>query len=174
MPGNPLRTLPATLLAMALCLPLPAQAAQGQSDLVSVQRMSMELARDIAQGALKACRDQGYQVSAVVVDRSGDTQALLRDVYAPRMTMEIAKEKAGAVILSGTASAALDENRSDIAADLNHLDEVLTMAGGLPIEAQGSLVGAVAVSGAPGGDIDAECAQAGLDQVADRLQFGGL
>ena len=174
MPSKPLRTARVTLLAMVLALPLPAQAAQGQPDLVSVQRMSMELARDIAQGALKACRAKGYQVSAVVVDRSGDTQALLRDVYAPRMTMEIAREKAGAVILSGTASAALDANRSDIASDLNHLDEVLTMAGGLPIEAQGSLVGAVAVSGAPGGDIDAECAQAGLDQVADRLQFGGL
>jgi uncharacterized protein GlcG (DUF336 family) len=174
MPRNRFKTIRLTVLAMALGLPLPALAAEDQPDLVSVQRMSMELARDIAQGALKACRAKGYQVSAVVVDRSGDTQALLRDVYAPRMTMEIAKEKAGAVVLSGTPSAALDANRSDIAADLNHLDEVLTMAGGLPIEAQGSMVGAVAVSGAPGGDIDAECAQAGLDQVADRLQFGGL
>jgi len=166
----------AATAALALMLPMtaPTAAAQDQQALVQVQRMSMEVARDIAEGAVKACRAKGYQVSAVVLDRGGDTQALLRDVYAPRMTMEIAKEKAGAVILSGTPSAQLDANRADIASDLNHLDEVLTMAGGLPVEAQGSLVGAVAVSGAPGGDIDAECAQAGLDQVADRLQFGGL
>ena len=171
------RLSPRTVLAAAaLALPgfAPAAQAAEKPALVQVQRMSMELARDVAEGAIQACRAKGYQVSAVVVDRSGDTQALLRDVYAPRMTMEIAKEKAGAVILSGTASASLDANRSDIAADLNHLEEVLTMAGGLPIEAQGSLVGAVAVSGAPGGDIDADCAQAGLDAVADRLQFGGL
>ena len=42
------------------------------------------------------------------------------------------------------------------------------------LRAGGSLVGAVAVSGAPGGDLDAECAQAGLDGVAEQLQFGGL
>ncbi|MFA9461056.1 GlcG/HbpS family heme-binding protein [Thiohalorhabdus sp. Cl-TMA] len=144
------------------------------ADLVNVKRMSMELAQDIAEGAVKACRKKGYQVSAVVLDRGGDMQAMLRDVYAPRMTIDIARQKAGAVILSGASSAQLDRNRSDIASDLNHLEEVLTMAGGLPIESQGSLVGAVAVSGAPGGDIDAECAQASLDKVADRLQFGGL
>jgi len=173
---TPTRLRSAAAAAFFLVAPLatPAMAAQDQPDLVQVQRMSMELARDIAQGAVKACRAKGFQVSAVVLDRSGDTQALLRDVYAPRMTMEIAKEKAGAVILSGTASAQLDASRSDIASDLNHLDEVLTMAGGLPIESQGTMLGAVAVSGAPGGDIDAECAQAGLDGVADRLQFGGL
>lgn len=148
--------------------------AQDQPDVVSVKRISMELARDIAEGAVKACREQGYQVTAVVVDRGGDLQALLRDVYAPRMTTEIAREKAGAVILGGTSSANLAESRSDIADKLDHLDQVLTLAGGLPIEVQGSLAGAVAVSGAPGGDIDAECAQAGLDGVADRLQFGGL
>lgn len=164
----------AALAVLVLSLAGPAGAAEGRPDLVDVKRMSMELARDIAQGAVKACRAEGYQVTAVVVDRSGDLQALLRDVYAPRMTMEIARKKAGAVILSGTSSAALDRNRSDIAADLNHLDEVLTMAGALPIEAQGTLVGAVGVSGAPGGDIDAECAQAGIDSVSDRLQFGGL
>jgi uncharacterized protein GlcG (DUF336 family) len=164
------RGLPAlAVLALAATTqPAPAQ------DLVKVQRMSMDLALDIAQGAVKACREQGYQVSAVVVDRGGDPQAILRDVYAPRMTLEIAREKAGAVILSGTSSAQLDRSRNDIAAELDHLDEVLTLAGGLPVEAQGTLVGAVAVSGAPGGDIDAECAQAGLDGVAERLQFGGL
>ena len=167
--------LAATVAVAALVLapPTPTTAA-GQPDLVQVRRMSMELGRDIADGAVKACRAKGYQVSAVVLDRNGDTQALLRDVYAPRMTMDIARRKAGAVILSGTASARLDADRPDISRDLNNLDEVLTMAGGLPVEAQGTMVGAVAVSGAPGGDIDAECAQAGLDKVADRLQFGGL
>jgi len=162
-------------LAATLALLIPALPVAAQSGAtVDVRRLTLDTARDIAQGAVDACRERGYQVTAVVVDRSGDTQALLRDVYAPRMTMEIAKEKAGAVILSGTASAELDKNRSDIAAELDHLDEVLTLAGGLPVEVQGSLVGAVSVSGAPGGDIDAECAQAGLDAVSDRLDFAGF
>lgn len=167
-------TLPSLLFAAALTLgdigPAPAQ----DSPVVEVKRMAMELAQTIAAESVKACRDQGYQVSAVVLDRNGDPQAILRDVYAPRMTLEIAREKAGAVILSGTPSAALDENRADIAADLNHLDEVITMVGGLPIESGGSLLGAVAVSGAPSGKIDGECAQAGLDAVSEQLQFGAM
>ncbi|MEF8793718.1 MAG: heme-binding protein [Thiohalorhabdus sp.] len=174
MPHRPY-LMPTLAAAAVMLLPMTGPvAAQEKSDFVEMKHMAMELARDIADGAVQACRERGFQVTAVVVDRSGDTQALLRDVYAPRMTMEIAKEKAGAVILSGTASANLDKSRSAIAAELDHLDEVLTLAGALPIETQGSLVGAVGVSGAPGGDLDAECAQAGLDAVADRLQFGGL
>ena len=167
-------TLPRLLTAAALTLgfigPAPAQ----DSAVVEVKSMSMELAQTIAAKSVKTCRERGFQVSAVVLDRGGDPQAILRDVYAPRMTLEIAREKAGAVILSGTPSAALDESRADIAADLNHLDEVLTMKGGLPIESGGSLLGAVAVSGAPSGKIDGECAQAGLDAVSEQLQFGGL
>jgi uncharacterized protein GlcG (DUF336 family) len=166
--------LSAITLAAALVLPAAGPAQAQEAPVVEVKRMSMELARDIAENALKSCRERGYQVSAVVLDRSGDPQAILRDVYAPRMTLEIAREKAGAVILAGTSSASLDANRADIASDLNHLDEVLTMAGGLPIESGGSLLGSVAVSGAPSGKIDEECAQAGLDSVSQQLQFGGL
>ncbi len=168
------RCFAAFLLATAtLSVAGPLRASE-QADVVTVKRISMGLALDIAEGAVQDCRQRGYQVTAVVVDRSGDTQVLLRDVYAPRMTMEIAREKAGAVVLAGTSSAGLAESRSGIAGTLNHLDQVLTLAGALPIEVQGSQVGAIAVSGAPGGDIDAHCAQAGLDGVAEHLQFGGL
>ncbi len=68
------RAMLATLLA-----PL---AVAADPDLIQVKRMSMELARDIAQGAVDACREEGYQVSAVVVDRSGIEQVVLRDVNA--------------------------------------------------------------------------------------------
>jgi uncharacterized protein GlcG (DUF336 family) len=42
--------------------------------------------------------------------------------------------------------------------------------GGLPIMAGGQLVGAISVSGAPGGDKDAACAKAALDKVQDKLK----
>jgi len=45
------------------------------------------------------------------------------------------------------------------------------LAGGLPIEAGGSLLGGIGVSGAPGGDKDEACAKAGLDSVRDRIEF---
>jgi len=56
---------------------------------------------------------------------------------------------------------------------LNLLEGVLLMDGGLPIRIEGSLIGAVGVSGAPGGDKDEACARAGLDRVQERLDFAG-
>ena len=148
-----------------------AAAAPADADVLQVRRMSLSLARDIADGAVAACRENGYQVSAVVVDRDGLVQALLRDVFASRFTMQIAEHKANAVILSGIDSARFRANRADIREEMNHVSGVLMLGGGVPIEAAGVLLGAIGVSGAAGGDEDARCAKAGIDAVRDRLQF---
>ena len=42
--------------------------------------------------------------------------------------------------------------------------------GGVPIRAGSEVIGAVGVSGAPGGDKDEACANAGIAKVADRLK----
>ena len=47
----------------------------------------------------------------------------------------------------------------------------MAVGGGLVIEAGGSLLGGIGVSGAPGGDADEACAAAGLKAVADELEF---
>ncbi len=150
-------------------------AAEEEQDIVQVERMSMGLARDIAQGAVAACREKGYQVTAAVVDRSGDPQVVMRDVYAPEVSYRIAKQKAYTAIMFSAATGEVLQRRGEIGDTLNHVDRLLFGAGGIPVETGGgSLIGAVGVSGAPGGDIDASCAKGGLEAVADRLQFGGL
>jgi len=154
----------------ALLLVLLTATAQAD-DLVEIQRMQLGLAQAIAQAAVETCREQGYQVSAVVVDRSAQPQVVLRDVLAPAFTIQIAQEKANAVILSGVASSAFRGNRQDIRMEMNHVDGILVLEGGLPIVAGGGLVGAVGVSGAPGGDKDEACAQAALEQLQERLEF---
>jgi len=141
------------------------------NDVISVNRMSMELARDVASASVEACRAQGYQVTAVVVDRAGDVQAVLRDVLAPRFTYQIARDKANAVILSGVKSSDFRANRDDIRMEMNHVDGILVLEGGVPIEAAGSLLGAVGVSGAPGGERDEVCALKGIEAVQERLDF---
>jgi uncharacterized protein GlcG (DUF336 family) len=140
-------------------------------DVIQSRLMGLELANDIAMAAVRACREAGYQVSAVVVDRSGIPQVVLRDTKASRFTTEIAMKKANATVLSGVSTKAFLANRSDITATMNHLDDVLVLRGALPIQAAGSLLGAIGVSGALGGDKDEACAQKGLDAVADRLAF---
>jgi uncharacterized protein GlcG (DUF336 family) len=155
-------------LALATLLPLRVSNA---GDFVTSTRMILELAADIARAAVEACRADGWQVTAVVVDRAGDPQAMLRDLGASRFTIQIATEKANAVILSGVASAEFRRNRDDIRQEMNHVDGILVLEGGVPIRAAGTLVGAVGVSGAPGGDKDEACALKALEKVRERLEF---
>lgn len=154
-------------MLLGIVLSFPVQAA----DVLNVKLMTLDLARDIANHTLETCRKQGYQVAVVVVDRAAVPQVVLRDVYVARFAIEIAERKANAVILSGVSSGDFRKNRADIHAELNEISGVILMAGGLPIRAGGSLIGAVGVSGAPGGEKDEACAAAGIKAVQERLDF---
>jgi uncharacterized protein GlcG (DUF336 family) len=110
-------------------------------------------------------------VSAVVVDRNGVVRATLRDDLASRFTLQIAEEKANAVVMSGIPSGQFRASRGDIRPELNHVGGILMMVGGVPIEVAGSRVGAIGVSGAPGGEKDEACARAALDKLAERIEF---
>ena len=145
--------------------------ADGAGDVVAAERIGMGLAADVAEAAVAACAERGYAVTAVVVDPSGDPQVMMRATHAPRFTRQIATDKARAVILSGIDSGAFRANRDDIRQEMNHVDGVLVLDGALPIESAGSTIGALGVSGAPGGDKDAACAREALDGFFERLQL---
>lgn len=155
------------ILSVSLLRPAVPQAA----DVITLKAISPEIARDIAQGAVNACREAGYQVTAVVVDRSAIPQVIMRDLYASRFTIDIAQAKANTAVLAGTSTGEFSTRRPDLTETLNQVDGLLALRGGLPIRVAGALVGAIGVSGAPGGDLDERCAQAGLDSVAERLEF---
>jgi len=164
-----------TLLALMAALMASPAFAQEEGDFMEVKRMSMELSRDIAQAAVKECRNKGYQVTAAVVDRNGTPQVVMRDVYAPEVSYRIAKQKAYTAVEFSADTHEVLQNRGDIGGTLNHVGRLLFADGGLIVETGGgSIVGAVGVSGAPEGEIDRSCAQAGLDAVSDRLQFAGM
>ena len=163
-----MKSFPGSLLLSAI---LASSTAASAGDSVNVKTISMELAKDITVESIKACRKNGYQVSAVVVDRNGLIQAALRDDLASRFTLQIAEEKANSVILSGQNSGAFRKARGDIQQELNHIDGIIIMQGALPIEIAGSRIGAIGVSGAPGGDKDEACAQQAMDILSERLEF---
>ncbi len=153
-----------------LCLILGFAQVQA-ADIVSSKGIGMELARDIANAAVMACRKDGYNVSAVVVDRHGLLRAALRDDLAARFTLEIAQRKANMTVMAWTDSGAFREARRDIQQELNHIDGLIVMEGGVKISAGGYNLGAVGVSGAPGGEKDAACARAALAALSERLEF---
>jgi len=140
-------------------------------ELLTVKTIGLELARDIANETVMQCRKMGYQVSAVVVDRNANLRAALRDDLAARFTLQIAEEKANAVIMAGVDSGEFVKNRADIRMEMNHVKGITMLRGGLMITAGGQRVGAVGVSGAPGGDKDESCAKKALQVFAERLEF---
>lgn len=141
------------------------------TDVVSDKSIGMELARDIANETILACRKDGYHVSVVVVDRHGLIRATLRDDLASRFTLEIAERKANMTVMAWTDSGQFKNARSDIRQELNHIGGLIVMEGGIKITSGGYNVGAVGVSGAPGGDKDAACANKALKELSERIEF---
>ena len=158
------------VIAVALTLALPARA---QEALVTYKSLTPEVALDLARAALTACRERGFQVAVVVVDRFGVTQVLLRDRFAGAHTVATATGKAWTAVSfrTNTAELAAMTQPGMPQAGVRSLPGVVAIAGGVMVEAGGSLVGGVGVSGAPGGDADEACARAGIEAVHERLEF---
>jgi uncharacterized protein GlcG (DUF336 family) len=155
------------MFLLLVCFTQPILAA----DIVSDKSIGMELARDIASETVLACRKDGYHVSAVVVDRYGLVRASLRDDLASRFTLEIAERKANMTVMAWTNSGQFKKAREDIRQELNHIDGLIVMEGGIKVVAGGYNLGAVGVSGAPGGEKDAACANKALAKLQDRIEF---
>ncbi len=152
---------------------LAAGSAPGQDATFTVKMMTPEAALKAAQAALKRCRDDGYQVTVAVVDRSGLTQVVLRDRFAGPHTVEMAVDKAWTAVSfrTPTGDFAKATQPGSPQSAIRHRPRVAAVAGGLLIESGGALVGGIGVSGAPGGDRDEVCARAGLDAIRDSLEF---
>ena len=135
---------------------------------VQVKRMSLETATAVAQGAIAACREKGIQIGVTVVDRDGVAQAVLRDTIAPTITLPISKGKAYAAVMFNVPTSELSA-RADT--PIGRVPGVVMSAGGIPIQVGGSLLGGVGVSGAPSGETDQECAQAGIEAVQTDLEM---
>ena len=139
----------------------------------TVRSLTPEAALKAAQAALAKCRAEGFQATVAVVDRSGVTQALLRDRHAAPHTVDTAQRKAQTAINFKMHTAALDRELQPgkASAGIRNLPGVAAMAGGMVIEGHGSLVGAIGVSGAPGPANDDVCAAAGIAAIAEDLEF---
>ena len=148
-------------------------AAQAQQAVFETKSMTPETALTAARAALEHCRKAGYQVAVAVVDRSGVPQAFLRDRFAGTHTVRVAIDKAwtAASFKIPTSALAKETQAGMSMSGLRSHPRVLAIGGALPIESGGSLVGAIGVSGAPGGDADDACAAAGIKAIADAIGF---
>lgn len=146
----------------------PLQAGEPAAPIVQVKRLGLETSLKIAQGAIDACREKGIQIGVTVTDREGIPQVVLRDTIAAPLTLKISQMKAYTAVNFNSATSAMADRANT---PIGRVEGLVMSAGGLPITAGGSLLGGVGVSGAPSGVTDEECAQAGIDKVADDLEM---
>jgi uncharacterized protein GlcG (DUF336 family) len=157
------------LSAAVLSQPVAAQ----EESLVSFKVLAPDTALELAQATLLACRKKGYQVAVAVVDRMGVPQVMLRDRYAGAHTPGTATRKAWTATSFRTNTLAMAEETQPgkPQSGVRFVDQALMLGGGVMVEAGGSLVGAVGVSGAPSGEQDDACAKAGIAAIEDKLLF---
>ena len=158
-------------MLLAAALPAVAQTSGKQPVLVSIKRMSLDTALKAAHAAIEACRKAGVQVAVTVLDRGGDAQVVLRDVLAAELTLKVSHGKAYAAMSFVTPTSQLG-NRFTTPFAPPSVGGLVIGAGGLPIQAGGELVGGIGVSGAPSGQTDERCAQAGYDAISEDLELG--
>ena len=136
--------------------------------MVSTKNLSLASATKIAQAAIVECTKKGIQIGVTVVDRQGIVQVTLRDSIAAQITVPISKGKAYTAVNFNAKTSALSERAST---PIGRVPGIIMSAGGVPVQVGGALVGGVGVSGAPSGETDELCAQAGVDAVIDDLEM---
>jgi len=139
---------------------------------VTTKTLSAGTANQLASAAYQACAELGFHVTVAVVGRDGLPLALLRSPSAGPHSIEVAQRKGYAANTFRAPTAALAGR--DFMRDI---PGVLLIPGGIPVSAAGQHVGAVGVSGAPGqqspGDVDIQCAEAGIEAVQTDLDMDG-
>ena len=98
---------------------------------------------------------------------------MLRDRFAGPHTPETARRKAWSAVSFRTDTQELSKlsMAGQAQSGVRFVADAMMIGGGVPVEAAGSLVGGVGVSGAPGGEADDACARAGIEAIADKIAF---
>jgi uncharacterized protein GlcG (DUF336 family) len=167
-----IRKAVATLFVGALTL-FGSSAGHAEEGLVTFKVLSPELALKAANAALESCRTEGYQGAVAVVDRFGVQQVVLRDRFAGPHTPSTATRKAWTAVSFRTNTVELSAlaHEDPAIAGVRYVQGALVLGGGVPVEAAGSIVGGIGISGAPSGAFDEACARAGIEAIEDDIAF---
>ena len=158
-------------LSLAVSLTLVAAAANAQA-VRTEKNMSLELANLIASASVAACAANGYAVAATVVDRAGTVRAIQRADNAGPHTLSSSQAKAYTSASAKNTTLAMMEGaqKNPAAANLVYIPGYLLVGGGVPVKVGNEVIGAVGIGGAPGGNLDEQCAMVALDKGKELLK----
>ncbi|NIA69721.1 heme-binding protein [Pelagibius litoralis] len=164
---------PSLCLAAAAAAGFSITTAAAQDAIVTFKSLTPDVAVEAAQAALESCRAEGYQVAVSVVDRAGNLQTTIRDRFAGPHTPDTSYRKAWTSVSFRTDTLELANlSEKGEAWGIRNVSMALPLGGGVQILAgDGSMLGAIGISGAPTGTADATCARAGIEAIEEKLIF---
>ena len=165
--------MPFARVVLSLALPILLAAAPASAqEVITEKALSFDLAHAMAQAALEKCRSDGYHVSVTVLDRDGLVKVVFHDDGSGPHTIVTSRRKAFTSVTFRQPSADWAKRvlTEPAVAGLKDTEGTIALGGGLPIKAGNEVIGAIGVSGAPGGEKDEACANAGIQKLADKLK----
>jgi uncharacterized protein GlcG (DUF336 family) len=165
--------MPFARVIFSLALPIAVAAVPAAAqEVITEKALSLDLAHAIAQGALEKCRADGNHVTVTVVDRDGLVVVVLRDDGSSPHTLVTSRRKAFTSVTFKQPSAVWAKRvlSEPAVAGLKDTEGTIALGGGVPIKAGTEVIGAIGVSGSPGGEKDEACANAGIQKFADKLK----
>jgi uncharacterized protein GlcG (DUF336 family) len=156
----------AAVAAVAAIIAMPGSAG---AQVLTEKNISIRMAMQIAETALTECTPRA---SVAVLDRAGRMRVFLQGDNASPHNLELARRKAYTALTFRRPSAewAKRTAEGDVTGQRS-LADVIPLGGGVPIMIGEDAVGAIGLSGAPGGQPKEEaCAKAGIAKVADQLR----
>ena len=136
-------------------------------------RIPAALALEAVGEAVAACAKQGYAETAVLVDADGVRQAVLRGDGTGVHSLDSAFSKAyTSATLKANTLVVIERTKEDplMVPSIAKLPNMILNGGGVVIELNDEVIGAIGAAGAPGGELDEACAKAGLDKILSRLK----
>jgi uncharacterized protein GlcG (DUF336 family) len=158
-------TLKNVVTAVALALASAAGGAYAQMPNQYGAPVAVEQARKVAAAAIAEGKKNGWTVAAAVVDTGGNLVYFERIDGTQVGSSEVAIRKAQTANAFKRPSKAFEDAVAGGRNVVMMLPGALPIEGGLPLVADGRIVGAIGVSGATSVQ-DGQCAKAGVDALA--------
>ena len=129
--------------------------------------ISLALANQLIDATMAACHAEGKSAVVAVVDRAGNLIALQRDDSVGPHNTDAAVRKAFTALSTKTPSRMLADNAraNPDSNNLNTVNDLLLIGGGVPIKFGNEVIGAIAAGGAGGAVQDESCALKGIEKV---------
>lgn len=129
--------------------------------------VTLATANKLLNATLASCHAQGRTSVAAVVDRGGNLVAVQRDDNVGPHNTLAAQRKAYTALSTKTPTRLLAERARNTpdAENLNTLDELLLLGGGMPLLVEGEVIGAIGVAGSGGAASDEACAVSAIETV---------